>query len=1377
MRLFRATGLMCTSFVLVAADPQAWIEAPAMTADPAALLAYSATHPPRKDAKILEFLHERRVSFDAQGLKTQTLRHVYRLDHPSDFDGWDRVNAYWAPWYEERTQIRARVISPDGKVTVLDPATIGEYGAEDESSDVYGDRKGLRAPLPQVSQGAIVELEFVDRERSLPMKGGATGSLLLSQWVPVLNTRVLLEAPETLPLRWKLHGKCPVQPQKTVAEGRVTLRIAYGSQESLKGMEPHMAPDQDPRVWMQWSTSRDWNALAAEYHGIVEAQIQGAGLEAWAREAIGDAKDADSKIARILARLHREVRYTGIEFGDAALVPRKPQETLTRGYGDCKDKASLLVAALRSVGIPAQVALLRAGSGQDMDPELPGYGFFNHAITFLPGPKPRWIDATAEYARLGELPLGDCGRLALVAEPGTRSLLSIPPLDPLQNRVLETRVYRLVDGGPAQVQESTELWGPQEMGFRSGYANRDQKQVRESLAGYVKNTYSAKNLGKVTHSDPRDLSKPFKLEFEVLEPGTAATDTDSASVSVNFWPMVKKLNEVLHAHQEAPAEEEAGEEAKPEQAAPGQAAPEPAAGEKPKAVRKTDLILPEPEVVDFKVQILPPLGYAVDSMPAALELAFGPATFKVEWRANAKGELEASARLHTVKQRWTAAEVNQGAAALDKYGESKVPVVTFKMLGEAHLEADRIKEALGEFRKLVATEPAKASHHTRIARALLQAGLGEAARKQAEEAIRLEPTSSLAQATLGWILQHDLLGRRFGPGWDAAGCEKAYLKAKELDPANHIARYDLAIMLEHDEDGQRYSPRARMGDAIREYQALRKDWKHEALDNNLLVALARAGRLEESLTLIRDLEPTPFRNRWRVILVTCLKNAEEGLQEAVRLFPDTQARRGALESAGETLLHFRRYAEASRFMLEGAAGSEELGRIRARAEFLARLKPVDITQLDPKDPRTVVKRFVAEILRGQLTKKGLEAFLSPALAATADEEEGGLPASFRLPAQVRELPHEFLVDAALSGGQFNLEGDDARGYRILADLVGGERTLYVARHEKDYRIIGFRQNPECFGWEALWQLEHGHFDQACAALDRAREILTLPGEDPLGGAPFARLWTKGRKPSAEMTTWAAASLLVWERQGTKALALLKEARAKTPEEGQRLKYELAMARACETHKDFALMEALSARLLAAHPDSKSAARLRVTALGGLDRWAEANRFLTERTQEGALEEEYLEMFHLVWGHTGRRAELEKALERSIEQGTAHPGTYNNLAWSQVVRGVVTDRTLEFARKSTEKERLPYNLHTLATVLAELGRTREACREIHSSAEMSSEGIRSSDWYVFGRIAEHLGETEASRACYQRIKPGRTEWLEGDGSCYELAKRRLAILGK
>src|SRR4029450_7388759 len=139
-----------------------------------------------------------------------------------------------------------------------------------------------------------------------------------------------------------------------------------------------------------------------------------------ARPLIAGLKVAKSReyISKVVERLHREVRYTGVEFADARLIPEYPAETLRRRFGDCKDKSTLLVAALRASGIEAYLALLSAGDARDVSPDLPGIGIFDHAIVYVPGAQDLWIDATAEYTRVGTLPSSDTDRLALVIPGG-----------------------------------------------------------------------------------------------------------------------------------------------------------------------------------------------------------------------------------------------------------------------------------------------------------------------------------------------------------------------------------------------------------------------------------------------------------------------------------------------------------------------------------------------------------------------------------------------------------------------------------------------------------------------------------------------------------------------------------------------------------------------------------------------------------------------------------------------------------------------------------------------------------------------------------------------------------------------------------------------
>src|SRR6185436_505411 len=86
------------------------------------------------------------------------------------------------------------------------------------------------------------------------------------------------------------------------------------------------------------------------------------------------------KAEALVAFARRQVRYVAVEVGIGGYRPGSPQEVLERRWGDCKDKAFLLVDLLREAGIEAWPALLRAGAGNRMDSEFPSPNQFNHAI-------------------------------------------------------------------------------------------------------------------------------------------------------------------------------------------------------------------------------------------------------------------------------------------------------------------------------------------------------------------------------------------------------------------------------------------------------------------------------------------------------------------------------------------------------------------------------------------------------------------------------------------------------------------------------------------------------------------------------------------------------------------------------------------------------------------------------------------------------------------------------------------------------------------------------------------------------------------------------------------------------------------------------------
>src|SRR5205085_2333959 len=106
-------------------------------------------------------------------------------------------------------------------------------------------------------------------------------------------------------------------------------------------------------------------------------------------------------------------------------------QVYARRFGDCKDKASLLIALLRTAGIRAEFALVRTRRAGALAAETPSVAIFNHAVAYLPD-HDLWLDGTAEYASTRELPLDDQGALAVtISDPGTATLRHIPASGPL----------------------------------------------------------------------------------------------------------------------------------------------------------------------------------------------------------------------------------------------------------------------------------------------------------------------------------------------------------------------------------------------------------------------------------------------------------------------------------------------------------------------------------------------------------------------------------------------------------------------------------------------------------------------------------------------------------------------------------------------------------------------------------------------------------------------------------------------------------------------------------------------------------------------------------------------------------------------------------
>ncbi len=166
-----------------------------MTAPPAELLAAAATVKPPADTPAIILYEESVHTYEDAHRSRHLYRQVYKILTPHGVEQWDSLSGGWSPWYEDKPTLRARIVAPGGRVFTLDPKTIETSGVSGGDEAVYSDRQMVRAPLPGVAVGAVVELEISWTERAPLFEAGTTHRFFFGGTVPVQKARLEIDKP------------------------------------------------------------------------------------------------------------------------------------------------------------------------------------------------------------------------------------------------------------------------------------------------------------------------------------------------------------------------------------------------------------------------------------------------------------------------------------------------------------------------------------------------------------------------------------------------------------------------------------------------------------------------------------------------------------------------------------------------------------------------------------------------------------------------------------------------------------------------------------------------------------------------------------------------------------------------------------------------------------------------------------------------------------------------------------------------------------------------------------------------------------------------------------------------------------------------------
>ena len=579
--------------------------------------------------------------------------------------------------------------------------------------------------------------------------------------------------------------------------------------------------------------------------------------------------------------------------------------------------------------------------------------------------------------------------------------------------------------------------------------------------------------------------------------------------------------------------------------------------------------------------------------------------------------VHATLRFDTVKRRITVVEATELRNKVAQLMAGEPIFIYFEPIGKTLVNQGKVREALQSYRELIALHPKEAVHHLQIAEVLLAAGLGEAARAEAQAAVKLEPTSALAEKTLAEILEYDLVGRKFRPGSDYAGAEAAYRAVEKFDPDDKATAGNLAILLEYNRWGVRYGPGAKLKDAVTEYRKLTPEKLAEiGLQGNLSFALFYDGQFSEAQKSAQTLNPLP--TALIVASEAALKGSEAGLAEARKRTGSEEQFKQIAKTAGDMLANMRKYAVAADFEEAGASG-DTASDTAAEAAVYRKTQPHEQIQF-PDDPAGAALRFYLLTADPDLTLDKMSTIVSrngkTGLATSkyvemfVKEERELLTGKAR-----RGLIADVGLDLAVTNAQPNVQGNDATGFKVtLWPSASYKSATYVVKEDGHYRVLGTTRFNVAIGLEVLDRIAAGDLPGARVLLDWLRDDSHIPGgDDPLPGKAFPRLWRKGANADVTTMKLAAASILTGDTQTSpQGLAIMEVALNSTRSDAEKVNIRLAMIQGYGILEEYDKVLAAVDDLAKQYPESERIFLDQTFDLEALGRFEEVDKIADER---------------------------------------------------------------------------------------------------------------------------------------------------------------------
>jgi transglutaminase-like putative cysteine protease len=436
---------------------------------------------------------------------------------------------HYSPGTEE-VEIRQARVYRRGAAGAISVREATERSDEDLSEPWYGIYYDNRAEIVRfdgLGPGDVIEVQYVVDDVSAENQlHGYFGDLrYVAEAIPKRRWDYTLIAPASRPIHAN-EPRLPRLERSVDIEG--TERVYRFAATDVAKIEPEPAMPGLAEVapYLHLSTYADWSEVGAAYWNLIEEQLHADDdVRQAARALVKPGMTAAERVRAVHAFVVRNTRYVGLEFGVHGYKPYKVAQVLARRFGDCKDKASLMLALLREVGVEAELVLVRTRRGGRIDAQPASLAIFDHAIVYVPA-LARYFDGTAEFAGGAELPAQDQGVPVLRVGPRGAELTETPVSPSGENRVERRWQVDLGPSGDGRVDEQLSVFGQAAPEWREHYQTAGERAERYGRVWTGR--FPGARLGAVEMPGIDDREAPVRVHAVVEVPRLGRPAADGA---------------------------------------------------------------------------------------------------------------------------------------------------------------------------------------------------------------------------------------------------------------------------------------------------------------------------------------------------------------------------------------------------------------------------------------------------------------------------------------------------------------------------------------------------------------------------------------------------------------------------------------------------------------------------------------------------------------------------------------------------------------------------------------------------------------------------------------------------------------------------------